>query len=68
LRDVRQTLKQKPSMNWARVGYERLEKAWQQCGLLGFVWQEEDGLSALQKGLQHRRPPTLRSMLLHGQK
>lgn len=66
LHEVRFILKEKPLLAWARAGYSRLERAWSACGLVGFSWREEEGLAALCKILEHRRPPTLRAMLLEG--
>ena len=54
---IYQNLHQDLSLDWFLEAWERLPDIWNHLGLRGFSWKKEDGISAMQKHLQHRPWP-----------
>lgn len=52
-----------PLLDWARIGMQRLPRAWDALGVTGFPWSEDEGVAALLVKLDARPRPRLRSLV-----
>jgi hypothetical protein len=52
-----------PLLDWARIGVQRLPRAWDALGVTGFPWSEDEGIAALLVKLDARPKPRLRSLV-----
>jgi hypothetical protein len=60
---VTSTLPDHPSLDWAHVAMRRLPFIWQTLGMIGFSWQQEDGIPLLLKKLEERRPRKVSTLI-----